>query len=128
MDIEARKRKIRKTRLIYYPVLFLTLFMLINSFLKAGYKAASQHTIIELYDYIYKFIPPLKWVRGISPGFYIDNMLSLESILSILILGLFCFSALKIHNSNTESTRLKKLKQEVDDEDLKNQFRKKNQL
>jgi len=127
MDIENKRKKIRKTRLIFYPILILTLLMFINSLIKPAYNTsqefAANQMITELFNLVYKIIPPLKWVKGISPNFNIHELSSIGSILSILVFGTFFFSAMRIVNSNTESTRLKKLKQEVEDENIRNQFR-----
>ena len=129
MDIENKRKKIRKTRLIFYPILILTSLMFINSLIKPAYNTsqelAANQMITELLNLIYKIIPPLKWVKGISPNFNIQELSSIGSILSILIFGVLFFSVMKIVNSNTESTRLKRLKQEVEDENFRNQFRKK---
>lgn len=128
MDIEERKKKIKKVRLIFFPVLIITFLMFINSFIKQAYFTSQgfpeNQTIVKLVDLIYKYIPPLKWVKAISPRFNYHEFSSIGFILSILVLGLLMLSAKKIGDTTNEKRRLKKLEQEVEDEDIKNQFRK----
>lgn len=124
MNIYKKKRKIRNKRLIFYPILIVIFLIILNIFLKPiCLTNSSSPTITEITGFdnpVCKYVP--RWFNYITPSLNFKDLRT-EIIKDLIVIGLLYISASQLGKANKENNRIRKLKQDVDDEKLKDELR-----